>query len=190
MLLDDEIDLLATLPSPVSGPPGGLEEVSGTVEPSAPATVLEGWISEAEFSALIGVTSRRVRDLVRDGVLHKTTRNRRLGFVLPDEVQAYCKHLRERAVAQGQTDDLKIERVRKERAAAEKIELQNAALRGEMVSVNAVKQEWGGIIRDVRAGMLAVSSRVGAVLPTLTPHDISVIDHEIRSALEGMADDR
>ncbi|MCK6102897.1 MULTISPECIES: hypothetical protein [unclassified Brevundimonas] len=190
MLVDDEIDLLAPPIDPVSAPLSGIGEALRTVEPSAPSTLSEGWISEAEFSALIGVTSRRVRDLVRDGVLHKTTRNRRLGFLLPDEVQSYCKHLRERAVAQGQTDELKIERVRKERAAAEKIELQNAALRGELVSVAAVKQEWGGVVRDVRAGMLAVSARVGAVLPALTPHDISIIDREIHSALEGMADDK
>lgn len=190
MPFDDDLDLLAPLESPISGPSGGLDGAARTVEPSAQKIALEGWISEAEFSALIGVTSSRVRELMRDGVLTKTTRNRRLGFLLPDEVHAYCRHLRKRAVAQGQTDDLKIERVRKERAAAEKLELQNAALRGELVSVGAVKQEWGGILRDVRAGMLAVSSRVGAVLPTLTPHDIGVIDREIRAALEALADDQ
>lgn len=189
MLQADDIDLLAPLESPISGPLMAIGALPRTVTPDDLSEALSGWISEAQFSALIGLSSRRVRDLVRDGVLTKTIKNRRLGFVVPGEIIAYCAFLRDRFTARGQTDDLKNERVRKERAAAEKLELQNAAIRGEMVAVNEVRAEWGNLVRDVRAGMLAVPARVGAALPHLGSHDIATIDAEVRAALEAISHD-
>lgn len=40
----------------------------------------------------------------------------------------------------------------------------------------AVEREWSDVLRQVRAGMLAVPSRVAARLPHLTPQDIREID--------------
>ncbi|MGY4284918.1 phage terminase Nu1 subunit (DNA packaging protein) [Bradyrhizobium sp. LM2.7] len=39
------------------------------------------------------------------------------------------------------------------------------------------------MLRTVRAGMLAVSSRVAARLPHLSKHDVAEIDQEIRIVL-------
>jgi hypothetical protein len=39
------------------------------------------------------------------------------------------------------------------------------------------------VLRTVRAGMLAVSSRAGARLPHLTAHDLAVLDTEVREVL-------
>jgi phage terminase Nu1 subunit (DNA packaging protein) len=39
------------------------------------------------------------------------------------------------------------------------------------------------VLRTVRAGMLAVPSRVSQRLPHLSAHDVSEIDAEIRAAL-------
>ena len=41
-------------------------------------------------------------------------------------------------------------------------------------------------MRQVRAALLAVTSRVRAQLPHLSAHDAAVIDREIRSALEAL----
>jgi hypothetical protein len=37
-------------------------------------------------------------------------------------------------------------------------------LRGELVEVSEVEEAWAGILRTIRAGMLAVLKRVGARL--------------------------
>ena len=50
-----------------------------------------------------------------------------------------------------------------------------------MLYAAAVEAEWSGVLRNVRAGMLAVPSR--ARLPHLTPHDIAEIDAEVRAVL-------
>jgi phage terminase Nu1 subunit (DNA packaging protein) len=46
-----------------------------------------------------------------------------------------------------------------------------------------VEIEWSGVLRTIRAGMLAVPSRVAARLPHLNKHDVAGIDAEIRAAL-------
>jgi phage terminase Nu1 subunit (DNA packaging protein) len=46
-----------------------------------------------------------------------------------------------------------------------------------------VQAEWSDILRIVRAGMLAVPSRVAARLPHLSRSDVAEIDAEIRAAL-------
>jgi len=56
-------------------------------------------------------------------------------------------------------------------------------LSGELVEATAVEAAWTGVLRTVRAGMLAVSSRVAQRLPHLTKHDIAEIDTEIRMLL-------
>jgi phage terminase Nu1 subunit (DNA packaging protein) len=56
-------------------------------------------------------------------------------------------------------------------------------LSGELVEASAVDAEWMGILRVVRAGMLAVTSRVAQRLPSLTKHDLIEIDNEIRAVL-------
>jgi terminase small subunit / prophage DNA-packing protein len=46
-----------------------------------------------------------------------------------------------------------------------------------------VENEWSGVLRTVRAGMLAVPSRVAQRLPHLTAHDVAEIDAEVREVL-------
>jgi phage terminase Nu1 subunit (DNA packaging protein) len=50
-----------------------------------------------------------------------------------------------------------------------------------LVEAAAIEAEWAGVLRMIRASLLAVPSRVAARLPHL--HDVSEIDAEIRAAL-------
>jgi terminase small subunit / prophage DNA-packing protein len=58
-----------------------------------------------------------------------------------------------------------------------------APMRRELVPATEVEAEWSGVLRTVRAGILAVPSRVQQRLPHLTPHDVAEIDAEVRAAL-------
>lgn len=73
-------------------------------------------------------------------------------------------------------------------AQADLAELKAARMRGELVEAGAVEAEWSGILRTVRAAMLAVSSRVAARLPHLSRMDVAEIDAEIRAALTDLGD--
>lgn len=62
-------------------------------------------------------------------------------------------------------------------------------LRGELLDADAVTREWQGILRQVHATVLAVTSRVRSRLPHLTAHDADVIDRELRDALIVLGND-
>lgn len=53
--------------------------------------------------------------------------------------------------------------------------------RRELVPAAAVEAEWSSVLRTVRAGMLAVPSRLSQRLSPA--HDVSEIDREVRAAL-------
>lgn len=75
------------------------------------------------------------------------------------------------------------ERARLARAQAELAETKLARQRGALLDAEAVEREWSDVLRTVRAGMLAVPSRVAQRLPHLSAHDVAEIDNEVRAAL-------
>lgn len=144
-----------------------------------------GIMTEAEIAAFLGIGTSRVRTLARDGHLVKVSRGR---FDVRASLAAYLSRLRDGAVKAGPvTDEMKAAKLRQTEAAAQKIEIQNAATRGELVRSADVEREWANVLRDVRSTMLAVPSRVGSKLAHLTAHDVAEIDSEIKAALEGLA---
>lgn len=58
--------------------------------------------------------------------------------------------------------------------------------RGELLEAEEVKRDQQDVFRQVRAGMLAVVSRVRAKIPTLDGHTAQVLDTEIRNALTAL----
>jgi len=68
------------------------------------------------------------------------------------------------------------------------VETANARARGELAPLAEVEREWAGVLRDVRAALLALPSRAAARLGHLTPHDLSTLDHKVRAILLELAD--
>ena len=126
---------------------------------------------------------RRGRELaVRDVVVR---RGRGL-YALKVSVRRYCDTMRKSLTGRGGealAATAAAERARLARAQADKVELQNARANGSLLDAGAVEAEWSGVLRTVRAGMLAVPSRVVQRLPHLTAHDVTEIDGEVRAVL-------
>lgn len=80
-------------------------------------------------------------------------------------------------------------RTRKEHALARIRELELARLEARSLDAVATAAEWRDILRRVRAGVLAVVSRVRSRLPHLSSSDATVIDEELRAALTTLAED-
>lgn len=83
--------------------------------------------------------------------------------------------------------DAAAERLRLIKEQADHAALKNSALRRELVPAAEVEREWAGILRQVRAGILAVPSRLRQLLPGLTAAEVEAIDSELRRVLEEMA---
>lgn len=145
-------------------------------------------ISEAELADLLGITSRRIRDLTSDGIFPRRGAAR---YGRREAVRSYAAWLRKQASGKAPANpELQAERLRFERERADKLAAQNAATRRDLLPASEVARTWSATLRDLRASMLAIPSRVGARLPHLTAHDLSEIDREIRDALAESADAR
>ncbi len=168
-------------------------EVAGTENPApGAAQSVPAVVNESDMARLVGLTANRVRTLARDGVMIRAGRGQ---YDVRASLLTYIEDLRSKAARMGpglkstpSNSDLNSEKLRLAKQQADKIELQNAAARTELVKTSDVERAWAAVLRDVRATLLAVPSRCGTTLPHLTAHDVAELDREIRSALEGLAD--
>lgn len=149
----------------------------------SPAAVIEG--SAEELAAWVGLSVRQIYRHETEGHVVKLGKNR---FDLQASVRTYCDWLRDQAhsgrpatgTAKGRLAE---ERERLVREQADSAALKNAQARGELVSSTDVERAWAGVLRLVRAAMLAVPSRVQSHLSHLSLAEVGVIDREIRDAL-------
>jgi phage terminase Nu1 subunit (DNA packaging protein) len=138
-----------------------------------------------ELAEWLGVSERAVADYAHRGII---TRSGRAVFPLKESIRAVCHHFREAASARGATSGgLTAQRERIAREQADKLEMQNAASRREMLPAKAVADEWASILRMVRSRVLASPSRIQQQLGHLSAHDVAVIDREMRDALEELS---
>ena len=139
-----------------------------------------------QLGALLGVSSRVVRELAQRGVIAKA---RRGAYPVADSVARYCAHLREQAAGRSGNSNLTAERIRVAQATAEKIELQNSVARGEMVAVSDVRREWITFATDLRAALLAIPARVSARV-SLSREASALLDEELRLSLSEISIER
>lgn len=138
-----------------------------------------------ELAEWLGVSERAVADYAHRGII---TRCGRAVFPLKESIRSVCHHFREAASARGATSGgLTAQRERIAREQADKLEMQNAASRREMLPAKAVADEWASVLRMVRSRMLASPSRIQQKLGHLSAHDVAIIDREMRDALEELS---
>jgi hypothetical protein len=145
-----------------------------------------------QASALIGISSRRLRQIVREGQGPQQTPD---GRFPPPELGKWLRerHRREFGVAtDGQARDFNAERARLTRAQAEKAELEAAELRGELVRADNVEEKWIGMIADARAKLLALPTKLAQrVAPPGKIADAQALAQAVvYEALHAIADDR
>ncbi|MDQ0315514.1 hypothetical protein [Amorphus orientalis] len=137
-----------------------------------------------ELAALLGLTTRRINQLAEEGIAVRAAPGT---FDGPATVQAYIAHVSGKAEGQAALLELDKERARLAKEQADGHALKNQALRGKLVDAEETVRAWSDTLRRVRAGMLAVPSRVRSRNPALTAADVETIDREIRDALEELS---
>jgi phage terminase Nu1 subunit (DNA packaging protein) len=108
------------------------------------------------LAKLFNLTSVRVQQLAADGIISKSGRGQ---YDLWSSVRGYIKYLQERKVNQWDADDdnpsdIKKEQLRRTKEEADKLELQNARTRGELVEVEKVKRAGEKVMSAIRNRIL------------------------------------
>ncbi len=145
-------------------------------------------VGAGELADWLGVSSQSIAAFANDG---KVVRVKRGKYDLRASVQTYTAHLLEVAAARGgeaQILDLTQERARLAREQADGQELKNRQARKELVPASDVEREWSDILRKVRAGIVATTSRVRASAG-LTAEQAVEMDAELRLALKELGND-
>lgn len=108
-------------------------------------------VSQAEFAQAVGVSEARVSQLAGEGLL-------RSGATAGEWLAAYCERLRQQAAGRDPDGELSVERARVARETADKIAMQNALTRRELVPLAALE-----------AVLTAVAQRIVQKLDAVVP---------------------
>jgi phage terminase Nu1 subunit (DNA packaging protein) len=115
--------------------------------PSVPVSTL---------AKLFNLTSVRIQQLASDGVVKRTARGR---YDLWTSIRNYIEYLQERKVNQWDSDEdnpteIKKQQLRRTKEEADKLELQNARTRGELVPVFKVKRMGEQVMSAIKTKLL------------------------------------
>ena len=160
-----------------------LAEIDALVNRPPPADAL----TAAELGEWINLAAPRVNALAREGRIPRRTDGR---FDLQPAIRGYVESLRLKSggSALASNPELNAEKIRLAKANADKVETANAKARGELAPLPEVERAWAGILRDVRAALLALPSRAASRLGHLTQHDVQTLDQEVRAVLVELAE--
>lgn len=95
---------------------------------------LDQSLSPAEFGPLVGISRRSASELVERGVIENDMTG-------AEALIAYCSHLREQAAGRSASDgyDLATERAKLARAQRERVEMENATSRGQLIPADQIE---------------------------------------------------
>src|SRR5687768_16967081 len=149
-------------------------------------------VTAPELGDWLGLTDRSVRDLAADGTI---PRNRRGRYPLKACVRAYCARAREvaagRMSADGEGLDLTAERARLAKEQADKLEMENAASRGELLPRAEVVSALQAVFARCRARLLSLPTKlapliVGEESPAVVQDRITAGVHEALDELRSI----
>jgi phage terminase Nu1 subunit (DNA packaging protein) len=143
-------------------------------------------VSASELSSLLGVSKKTVAGWATAGVVKRT---KHCEYDLRESIRGFARHMRDRGPA---GDATAVAVVASHRATLLKIQAERAQFAFEQerelwVTVADVEAHWCATLRAVRAGCLAIPTRIASRVPGVTREMAYEIDQEVRAALTEMA---
>lgn len=134
----------------------------------------------ATIARLLLLTERRVQQLVKEGVIPKTERNR---YELAPAVQGYIRYLQERMAGNTAAPaDMHLEKSRLVKLQADKAQIELDHLNEVLVKTEDVAKEWENILTDMKSKVLSIPSKAAPLLSGQT--EIHVIMDMLQKFVE------
>ncbi|WP_297429292.1 hypothetical protein [Clostridium sp.] len=137
-------------------------------------------VSSTVLADLFGLTTRRIRMLADEGIIKKTSRGR---YNLQENIKSYIVYLKtnqdlkEKIVDDDELDPDK-ERALLTRRQREKLDLEIAAMRGQMHFSNDVERVMNDMLANFRAKIIALPTKIAPIL--IARNDISEIQEMLQ----------
>ena len=141
-------------------------------------------IGGSDLCDLFGITPGMLTTLGKRDIVVRLGHD---AYDLEESARRYVASLRETASGRGGEEKvMKLARGRARMAweQADAQALKNAVLRGEYVPAGEVERAWSDTLRALRSRLLAVPSRLRQSMQHLTTSDVTMIDRELRDALQ------
>jgi|TARA_R110002167_G_C12320755_1_gene619115 phage terminase Nu1 subunit (DNA packaging protein) len=114
------------------------------------------------ISKLLLLTERRVQQLVKEGIIPKTERNR---YELAPAVQGYIRFLQERMVGNTAAPiDYQNEKSRLVRIQADKAQIELDHMNEALIETSEVAKEWEAILGDMKSKILSVPTKAAPLV--------------------------
>lgn len=142
-------------------------------------------ISGKELADFLGLTERRLRQLVQDQHMKKAGRGK---YFFKDSVQSYMAFLKEASEKKGDAT-YQAESLRKLTAEADKAEFEASIMRGDLAPIEEITATWSHIAMEVRTNVLAIATKAASrINADMSKADIqAVIADEVDGCLEALS---
>ncbi|SHN77348.1 hypothetical protein [Desulfitobacterium chlororespirans] len=143
------------------------------------------------ISSLFGLTDRRVRQLVEEGIIDRVKNG---SYELAPTVKKYIMYLRACADGKELEKDAEaiymVEKTKHEAAKREMAEMELAQMRGKMHDAEDVEREMNNMLSAFRAKMITMPSKIAPVLVARTevPAIQEIIQKEVYEALSDLSE--
>ena len=140
-------------------------------------------IGGKDLCELFDISPAALTDLKKRGIAVHLAHD---AYDMTATTRAYVQHLRGMAAGWGTGDqaaNLTSERARLAKEQADAQAIKNAKLRGELVEASEVERTWADALRQLRARIMAVPSRLRAELQDIDPQAIDAMDRALRATL-------
>lgn len=146
----------------------------------------------AELGALLNLSGRRVRELASEGLFPKTKGGR---YAVIECTHSFIASLRAREKAKGAPDpivaaaaiDGRQQRARLARLQADRVELEIARERGQLVDAEEMRLAYVTLVTAARNRLLGIPNAAKGRFPHLTVDEIEALEDMIVAALEEVA---
>lgn len=143
--------------------------------------------SKADLSLILNLSMRALSDLDAKGVLVRAPKAGTY-FTVPS-IKAYIDKLRMAAAnrAEEQRNPLNDEKLLTERVTRQIQEMKLQQIKGEVMSIDEVTENWSDFARKVKATFLSIPTKLRQKLPHLTAADGEVMRKTVRRMLQDLA---
>lgn len=144
--------------------------------------------TQAYCAKLLGISERRFRELIGEGVIPAATKGE---YDIEVVVPAYCANLREVAAGRGGGGSQAIkadEDARKARAQADIAVMEAAEMKGQLVPVTEIAEPLQTAVQIMKTRIMAVPAKAATQVGAKNPaHAKQVIEKHVVEALEGLS---